>query len=161
MDFATLFMIAIALAFMLIAYLRHDGTLGKGLKAGGQSFLSLLPLLIAVFVVVGLSDLLIPRPLIARWLGRSAGFKGILLATVLGAFTPGGPFVSFPLVASLYGAGASIGPVVAFVTSWSLLALSRLPLEIGLVGPRLTLIRLTSTLLFPPLAGLIARSLFH
>lgn len=160
MDTATIIMLVIAGAFIYLAYQRHDNTLRDGLLAGAESFYSLLPLLIGVFIVVGLSDYLIPKELVARWLGGSSGFRGLLIASALGAVTPGGPFVSFPLVASLYKAGAAIGPVVAFVTAWSLLALSRLPLEIGLVGLRLTMIRLVSSLIFPPLAGLIASVLF-
>jgi hypothetical protein len=160
MDSATIIMLAIAGIFIFLAYQRHDGTLQEGLLAGAKAFYGLLPLLIGVFIVVGLADYLIPKDVVARLLGESSGLRGLLVATVLGAITPGGPFVSFPLVASLYKAGAAIGPVVAFVTAWSLLALSRLPLEIGLVGVRLTVIRVVSSLIFPPLAGFIASILF-
>ncbi|MEZ4636761.1 MAG: hypothetical protein R2856_17680 [Caldilineaceae bacterium] len=98
--------------------------------------------------------------MIASWLGGDSGWKGIFIASGIGAITPGGPFVSYPLVAVLYKSGAAIGPLVAFVTAWSLWALSRLPLEIAFVGPRLTMIRLASTLIFPPLAGWIAMTFF-
>jgi uncharacterized membrane protein YraQ (UPF0718 family) len=86
--------------------------------------------------------------------------KGILIASGMGAITPGGPFVSFPLVAALYRAGAGIGPVVAFITAWSLLSISRIPMEIAFVGTRVVLIRVLATVVFPPLAGLIANGLF-
>jgi hypothetical protein len=56
--------------------------------------------------------------------------------------------------------GAGVGTMVAFLTGWSLWAVSRLPMEIGILGWRLTLIRLTSTFIFPPIAGLIAQVLF-
>jgi len=79
----------------------------------------------------------------------------------MGAITPGGPFVSYPLVATLYKSGAAIGPVVAYVTGWSLWAVTRIPLELSLVGPHLTFVRIISTLIFPPLAGLIATLLFQ
>lgn len=90
----------------------------------------------------------------------ASGLRGILIASGLGALTPGGPYVSFPLVASLYESGAGIGSVVAFVTAWSLWGVTRLPLEIAFLGVRVTLIRIASTLIFPPLAGLIARRFF-
>jgi hypothetical protein len=54
-----------------------------------------------------------------------------------------------------------MGTMVAFLTGWSLWAVSRLPMEVGILGWRLTIIRLASTLLFPPLAGLIAQTLFQ
>jgi Na+-transporting methylmalonyl-CoA/oxaloacetate decarboxylase beta subunit len=161
MDWATITMIGAALILIFIAYRRGDGSLGIGLRDGGRTLLNILPLLLAAFVVAGLSQALIPKELIVNWLGRDSGLKGIFIATGVGALTPGGPFVSYPLVAVLYNSGAGIGPVVAFVTAWSLWAISRLPLELAIVGPRLTLIRLASTLVFPPLAGVIANWLFN
>jgi hypothetical protein len=50
--------------------------------------------------------------------------------------------------------------MVAFMTGWSLLAVSRLPMEIGIIGWKFTLIRLASTFFFPPIAGMIANRLF-
>ncbi len=118
--------------------------------------LDLTPLLLGVFIIVGFAEELVPREFIAQLLGGKSGMRGILLASGLGMLTPGGPFVSYPLVATLYQAGAGIGPLVAFVTAWSLGSVSRLPLEVGIVGIRLTAIRLASSLIFPPVAGLIA-----
>jgi hypothetical protein len=50
--------------------------------------------------------------------------------------------------------------MVAFLTGWSLWAFSRLPMEVGILGWRLTIIRMVSTLVFPPLAGIFAQLLF-
>ena len=77
----------------------------------------------------------------------------VLLA---GGLTPGGPYVSMPIVAGLLKSGASTGTMVAFLTSWSLWAVSRLPLEIGILGWQFMFIRLGSTFIFPPIAGIIA-----
>ena len=73
---------------------------------------------------------------------------------------PGGPFVSLPLAAGFLRVGAGVGTMVAFITGWSLLAFSRLPLEIGVLGWKFTLIRLACTFFFAPIAGLIADKLF-
>jgi uncharacterized membrane protein YraQ (UPF0718 family) len=73
---------------------------------------------------------------------------------------PGGPMTSLPVAAGLLRVGASVGTMVAFLTGWSLLAVSRLPLEIGLMGWKFTLIRLACVFFFPPIAGLIADKFF-
>ncbi|MFW6150148.1 MAG: permease [Chloroflexota bacterium] len=122
--------------------------------------LKVLPLLIFAFVVAGALPLLIPREAIAQWIGAESGIRGILMGTVVGGAMPGGPFVSLPLAAGFLRIGAGIGTVVAFLTGWSLLALSRLPLEIGIMGWKFTLIRLACTFFFPPIAGLIAHRVF-
>jgi hypothetical protein len=54
-------------------------------------------------------------------------------------------------------AGAGVGTMVAFLTGWSLWAVSRLPMEVGIMGWQFTLIRIASTFFFPPIAGLIAQ----
>jgi hypothetical protein len=160
MDFATLIMFVAAGVLMFMAFQRGSDVLVDGLMSGGRTLWSIMPLLIAAFIVAGMAEQLLPRETIASWIGNQSGWRGIFIAAGIGAITPGGPFVSYPLVAVLYKAGAGIGPLVAFVTAWSLWAVSRLPLELAFVGPRLTIIRLLSTLIFPPLAGWIAQVLF-
>jgi hypothetical protein len=49
--------------------------------------------------------------------------------------------------------------MVSFLTAWSLWAFARLPMEVGILGMRLTVIRLAAVLVFPPLAGGIALAL--
>jgi hypothetical protein len=53
-----------------------------------------------------------------------------------------------------------VGTIASSMTAWSLGAVGRLPVEIGIVGPRVTLVRLASTLIFPPIAGPIAHTFF-
>jgi uncharacterized membrane protein YraQ (UPF0718 family) len=55
---------------------------------------------------------------------------------------------------------ASIGTMVAFMTGWSLLAISRIPMEVGIMGWQFALIRLACVFFFPPVAGLIANTFF-
>jgi uncharacterized membrane protein YraQ (UPF0718 family) len=160
MKTATIAMAVVLAALIAVAVWRGGSSLQRGLTFGGKTFLSTLPLLVIAFAVAGLVQVLVPKEFIARWLGAEAGLKGILIGTVAGGFTPGGPFVSFPIVASLYKSGASIGTVVAFVTAWSVWAVARFPLEMGLVGPKLALARFLSTLVVPPLAGLFAQAAF-
>ena len=90
-----------------------------------------------------------------------SGFRGILIGAAIGCFTPGGPYVTLPIAAALLRAGANIGTMVSFMTAWSLIGFTRLPLEVGIMGWRFTLIRLACTCIFPPIAGLIAQTLFR
>src|SRR3990172_10066229 len=160
MNIATISMIVIAVILGIIAYAKEPPLLFSGLKAGGTMFSGILPLLLAAFAIAGFIQVLVPKEFIMRWVGKEAGLRGILIACLAGGITPGGPYVSFPIVAALYKAGAGIGAIVAYVTAWSLWAGGRFPIEIGLIGPKVTLIRLVSTFIFPPIAGLIAQVFF-
>ena len=101
---------------------------------------------------------MLPKRVVERWLGAGSGFKGIAVATFAGAFTPGGPFLAFPMVLALYRAGADWVPLITYITSWSILSMARLLVfEIPFVGGELASVRYFSTLILPPLAGLLAR----
>ena len=156
MDTATLLMVALAIVLFIVAYLR-GGIHVDGLQRGVRMLWTNLLLLVASFLVAGLVQVLLPGEMIRRWLGADAGFKGVLLGCVAGALSPGSPYAVFPIVGSLYRAGAALGPVVGFVSAWSLWSLSRLPTEAALIGPRVTLVRYLATMLVPPLAGLFAQ----
>ena len=119
-----------------------------------------LPLLVFAFIAAGMIPVLLPPELVARWVGQESGMRGIMLGTLAGGLTPGGPFVSLPVAAGLLKSGASIGTMVAFLTGWSLIALSRLPMELAILGWKLTLIRIACTFFFAPIAGLLAQALF-
>jgi len=107
--------------------------------------------------VAGMVQVLVPREILSEWVGAESGMRGILIGTVTGALAPGGPYVSLPVAAGLLQAGAGVGTMVAFLTGWSLWAVSRLPMEVGIMGWKFTLIRIASTFFFPPIAGLIAQ----
>jgi uncharacterized membrane protein YraQ (UPF0718 family) len=152
----TVVMFVIAVVLFIIASLQGEGKNIAGLKSAWNMTLQIIPLLIFAFIIAGLVQTLIPRDLISSWVGDESGFRGILIGTVAGALTPGGPYVSLPIAAGLLKTGASIPTMVAFVTGWSLMSVARIPLEVGIMGWRFTLIHLLSVIIFAPLAGLIA-----
>jgi len=156
----TIIMGVIAIALLFIGYQKGGGEHILGLKAAGNLLLQIIPLLIFAFIIAGMVQFLIPTEMISRWVGAESGFRGILIGAAVGGLTPGGPFVSLPIAAGLLRTGANIGTMVAFMTAWSLIAVTRLPLEIGMMGWKFTLIRLACVFFFPPIAGLIANKLF-
>ena len=145
---------------LLIGYRNGEGQHIEGLSAAFKMTVEILPLLIFSFIIAGMMQVLLPPDLTAKWIGGQSGIRGILIGSVAGGLTPGGPFVSLPIAAGLMRSGASAGTMVAFLTGWSLYAVSRLPQEVGVLGWKLTAMRVVSTLIFPPIAGLIAQALF-
>ena len=150
----------LAIILVLIGCGRGQGQHVTGLKTALQMTVEILPLLIFAFIVAGMIQVLLPQELISKWIGAEAGVRGLFIGTIAGALAPGGPYVSLPIVAGLLRSGASVGTMVAFLTGWSLWAVSRLPMEVGILGWKFTLIRLASTFFFPPIAGWIAQTFF-
>ncbi len=158
MAIPTIVMAVIAIVLFIVGYEQGEGI--EGLKAGGTIFLEIIPLLVFALIVAGMIQVLIPARLISRWVGTESGIRGILIGTFIGGIMPGGPFVSMPIAAGLLRAGAGVGTIVAFIVSWSLLAVSRLPLEIGIMGWQFVAIRLACVFFMPVIAGIIATTFF-
>lgn len=156
----TIIMAVLALLLLYIGYQKGEGQHVTGLKSAFDMVIQILPLLIFAFIVAGMVRALLPQELLSSWVGKESGLKGILIGTVAGGLAPGGPYVSLPVAAGLLRAGAGIGTMVAFLTGWSLWAVSRLPMEVGIMGWKFTIVRLACTFFFPPMAGLIANWLF-
>jgi len=132
----------------------------QALMAGGKMLIGVVPLLIAAFILAGMIQVLISKETVNKWLGKDSGLKGIMLGGIAGALIPGGPYIFYPVAASFLLSGAEIGTVVTFVVAKNLWSLSRLPMEVALLGPKLTLIRYVVTFIFPLIVGVMANTFF-
>ena len=71
-----------------------------------NQFIRILPRLALALLTAGFLGQLLPGELIGSLIGAESGTKGILIASLAGGFTPGGPIISFPIVVVLREAGA-------------------------------------------------------
>ena len=98
-----------------------------------------------------------PQDLVATWMGNASGWRGILIASALGTLMPIGPMVLIPIAVAFFTVGAGVPQVIAFISGWSVLALHRtIAWELPMLGVNFTLVRMLSSLILPPLAGLSA-----
>ena len=157
MDLVSLGIWGVTLVLGLIAYSRPGRLHLQGLKIAWGYFYVLVPRLIVAVLVSGFFSAIVPTELVAGSIGKESGMKGILIASLVGGFTPGGPIISFPIVVILYKAGAGIPPLIAFITAWSVFAFHRIVMyEIPVMGIRFAVLRLLSSLVLPPVAGILA-----
>lgn len=127
---------------------------GEAVTSGTALFVAVLPNLLLGFALAGFIHVLVPAELVSAWMGDSVGFRGVLVGTVAGMLTPGGPFTHFPILASFLSKGASVGAICAYVAAWALLGINRIVVwELPILGPKVTLARVLSSLLVPPIVG--------
>jgi uncharacterized membrane protein YraQ (UPF0718 family) len=154
MDTSTVVMMVAAGVALAVVYLKSPEAANRGLSATGSLMLEITPRMIAAFTLAGLFQALVPREVIVGWMGHGSGFKGILIGMSLGGITPGGPMTHFPVIASLFKMGVGIGPLVAYLSAWSLFGLQRVIMwEIPFLGPKVVAIRIAVSFLFPLVAG--------
>lgn len=119
--------------------------------------LFIIPRVGAAVLIAAFLQLLVPREVVSRLIGEKAGIASVIIATIAGIFTPGGPLTSFPIVIALYSAGANKGALVAYLSAWAMVGLQRtLVWELPLMGPEFTMIRVGASLILPVIAGAIA-----
>ena len=154
----------LGLVILILAGLAYNKGGWQTVKGGFLSGINILGreglLIIAAFLTAGFLQALVKKDFITRWLGREAGFKGILLACLGGGLIPGGPYAYYPIAGALLSSGAGLGVLVAFVTAKNLWSISRIPYEVALLGTELTIIRNVITLIFPILLGFLSEILF-
>jgi uncharacterized membrane protein YraQ (UPF0718 family) len=148
-------MVALTLTLMVVAAAK--GELGAGLRSAGIQGLKFVPVLVMVFLIMGLVEVIMPQGMIERWLSDAAGWRGLSVAWFAGMLTPAGPVVSMPLAAGLLRAGVSASVLVTYLTSVATLAVIRLPMELGFYGWRLAALRVLASLILPFVAGIITR----
>lgn len=159
-DIGTLMLLAVALALVGFIALRRPEKLPAFVNSirtqAGNVFISLpLGLLIAAFV-----SRLLPADLISALIGRDSGLSGILVASSLGGFIPGGPMVAFPIAFTMMGMGAGEAQMIALLTSWSVFAIHRiLTYELPLMGRHFVAVRLVAVAPLPLLAAGLALTL--
>jgi uncharacterized membrane protein YraQ (UPF0718 family) len=123
-------------------------------------FAMMLPKVLAACLIAAFVAVLLPRELVARWVGAESGFLGLIIGAFAGVILPGGPLTIFPVAGAFLAVGADMGATVAFVTSWMLLGYTRaLVWELPFFGVDFVLWRMLVALPFPILAGLLARAL--
>lgn len=149
-----------ASVLLVISIIKGNGQHIDGFRLSLTMMIKILPLLFFALFVAQMVQLLIPAEVIAHWVGSKSGMKGIFIGMIAGMLTLGGPYAIYPLAVGFVGAGASIGTITAYVTSWSMLSLGRLPMEIGFLGWKFSMIRMAISLIIPLVVGWSAQLLF-
>lgn len=157
---ATIVMWLLALSLGAAVWRKDSARVRDGVRLACERFVTIMPRIVLALVMAGFVAKLTPSDPIAALIGPESGWKGILIASLTGGFVPAGPIIAFPFVVVLSKAGAGTPQLIAFVTAWSVFAFHRVMIyETAMMGWRFSVIRLTSSLILPPLAGFLATGL--
>jgi uncharacterized membrane protein YraQ (UPF0718 family) len=141
-------------------WLRGADVMIAALESDGGMLLRLLPRVLVALSIASLIWVMLPRDRISKLAGQNTGIGGLIIATVAGMVTPGGPSSAYPLLAVLGAAGADRGALVAYITAWATLGMQRvLVWDVPFMGAEFAILRTLISLPLPIVAGLIARKL--
>ncbi len=117
MDISTIILYSVAIVLLVISFAKDRKKTKAAVKKGWMAFKKIVPVLIPLFIIVGVVLSIITPEMIRFVLGENSGIAGVVIGMVAGsvAFIP--PFVAFPLGADLLENGAGYPQVAAFVTT--------------------------------------------
>lgn len=154
MDLTVFIYLSLAITLLVISFFKDRQKTRLALKASAKTFSSLFPLLLFVFVLMGLSQAYVSRETIANILGGSNLIGGILMGALIGCVALIAPPAIFPVGGYLYQNGAHYGAVAALIVTAILIGVTTLPVEIRTFGWRFTLARNLVTYLLACFIGL-------
>jgi uncharacterized membrane protein YraQ (UPF0718 family) len=158
-DWSTATIAVLAIAAAVTVYVRDGRNHFLEILGGDLSrFAGMLPKVLAGCLIGAFVTLLLPRELVARWVGHESGFAGLLIAGFFGFLLPGGPITIYPVAGAFLVMGADAGAVVAFIVSWTLIGYTRaLVWELPFFGADFVIWRIAAAVPLPIIAGLLAR----
>ncbi|MGE3977098.1 MAG: permease [Nitrospira sp.] len=154
MNASLIILLVLSVSIGVFAFARDRALPLQGLYASGRLFESVWVELLLGFLIAGFIDVLISPTQITAWMGTESSTRGILVGWLAGLVIPGGPYLLFPLAASLWKTGVPPGALIALITAKTLVSPIRiLTYEAPLLGWRLTIARCVPALLAPPIMG--------
>ena len=149
----TFFLIAIIIFTIILLFFYPEKT-EPVTTISWDYFLEMILILPAVLVIMGLFSVWVSDETIIKYLGKSSGLKGILLALFLGMLPTGPLYVAFPIAASLIKKGARVSNIIIFLSAWACIKLPQELVELEFLGFNFMITRLILTIIFVIIMGL-------
>lgn len=132
--------VLVASAYLALAVFHPEKALGS-LQNSVYYLKEMLQILPVVFLLTAVIEALVPRQLILRGLGAQSGWRGNLLALLLGSVSAGPIYAAFPIGKALLKKGASISNLVIILSAWAVIKVPMLANEAKFLGLRFMVFR--------------------
>lgn len=132
---------SISFILVLISFFNDKLKTKKALIKAYNSFMNLLPSLIAMVLFVGFLLTFISTNFISKYLGNDSGILGIIIGLITGSIVMMPSFIAFPLGATLYNSGAGYPQVAAFLGTLMAVGFSTIFLEMKFFKKKTTIYR--------------------
>ena len=108
------FLVLVVFAYLIIYFLNLE-LLKKSFSAASNIFIEMIPTIIIVFGLIFVFNFLFSSDFILKYLGKTAGHKGWLIAVIFGILSSGPIYMWYPLLKDLKSKGMREGYITAFL----------------------------------------------
>jgi len=124
----------VALIAYGIAFIYNQALFYKGVSIAWGFIIEMFQILPAVMIISGLIGVWVPKEIIVNHFGKNSGLKGKLISVFLGSVSAGPIYAAFPFAQTLLTKGASISNIVIIISSWAVMKIPMLIVEVKFLG---------------------------
>lgn len=117
MGIDTYIIYGLAIILTIASFIKDKKKTKMGLRKGYKAFMKLMPVLVPLFLFVGIMLAIVTPSFISSLIGEGSGFFSWVLVLVVGSITFMPAFVSYPLGAELLENGAAYPQVAGLLVS--------------------------------------------
>lgn len=155
MDIFTIVFWVITLVLFTISIIKDKKKTFNSVKMSSGMMKHMAGEIMAILFLIGLILTFIPPEAVQKYAGGSNTILTTVIFALVGCITLIPAFVAFPLAGSLLAAGADIVPVVAFLTTLTMVGVVTFPLEKKEFGTKFTVVRNSLSFVFAIIIALI------
>ncbi|MBU3161367.1 permease [Clostridium frigoris] len=155
MDMFTMALWVITGTWFIWSMIKDKKKTLNSIKMSSGMMKNMIGEIVGILFLIGLILTFIPPDTIKQYMGQSNIFISTIISAFVGSITLIPAFVAFPLVGSLVNAGANIVPVVAFLTTLTMVGIVTFPLEKRKFGMKFTIVRNSLSFVFAIIIALL------
>lgn len=140
-DIFTVILWVVTVLFFILSLVKDSKKTFASTKMARNMMKNMIGEIIGILFLIGLILTFIPPQTIKSFMGSSNVVLTTIFSALIGTITLIPAFVAFPLAGSLVNSGASIVPVVAFLTTLTMVGFVTYPLEKREFGARFAISR--------------------
>lgn len=134
------FILVLIALILLVIFNRQLGL--KTLRITANSVKEMLLIIPPVFILLGLLDVWVPRETMVKYMGEGSGFKGIILAIIIGSAAAGPLYGAFPVASVFMKKGVRFTNILIFIGAWSTTKIPMFLFEMAALGNTFAITRL-------------------
>ena len=157
-DFILFFIILIIAVILLLMFPQKQKAVTK---ISWKFFIEMISILPAVMILMGLFSVFVPKEMIVKYLGKTAGIKALFIGILMGAIPTGPLYVAFPMASVLLKKGAKISCIIVFLSAWACIKIPQEMMELQFLGFKFMALRLILTIIFVLIMGVIIERLIE
>ena len=117
MTIDTIIIYSLTFVLLVLSFIKNKQKTKKALIKAKNTFIKLMPVLLPLFLFIGIILTLVTPEFISQTMGEESGIFGYFIGLFLGSITFMSPFVAYPLGSDLIAQGASVPIVAGFLVT--------------------------------------------